>query len=76
MRIMREVIGLQKLIPFMLILLVNFHFNSVPDIAYMHVLQYKLFTRLLTYFSLQVATGHFCLTACWCLIRKGFVQTT
>ena len=53
---------------------VHFRFNSVPDIAYMHVLQYKLFTRLLTYVSSQVATGHFCLTACRCLIRKGFVR--
>ena len=53
---MREVIGSQKLIPCTLILLVHFRFNSVPDIAYMHVLQYKLFTRLLTYVSLQVAT--------------------
>ena len=34
MRIMRDVIGSQKLIPCTLIMLVYFCFNSVPDIAY------------------------------------------
>ena len=34
MRIMRDVTGLQKLIPCTLIILVYFRFNSVSDIAY------------------------------------------
>ena len=52
MRMMRDVIGSQKLIPYTLIILVYFHFNTVPDIAY--TCYSKLFTRLLTYVFLQI----------------------
>ena len=61
MRIMRDVIGSHKIIPCTLITLVHFSFNSVPDVAYTCLIQYKRVYLTVSLQGLQ-ESEHFCLT--------------